>query len=277
MSGSTLVISEPASFKHESKSENVESLFQLSERFSQFKDEVLSSTNLEEQYQQFQTFKANLLVDFQNANTAINWEGLKSNQPLQRVIVDLSNTIAKNLGEINAKLTTAFSPKLEVLIQGILQNKEEEGLFRISGNANAVRDLVKKIKEGQINNIQGENVHTLAGTLKQILRDQTPHLLDAIKEDLLNIENLDVQKIQTALNKLEQKNQAILKTLMNFLTEIAAHSENNKMNPTTLATCIGPNLLTITQNANPLDSVQETLKVNTLTAFMIEHSAEIFN
>ena len=276
MTGPTLIISQPnvASFKHESKSENVESLSQLSARFSQFKKEVLSSTNLEEGYQQFQTFKTNLLVEFRDANHSINWENLARNPNKQHFIVNLNNTIAESLNDIEKKLATTLYGKLNVLTNAILKNKDTEGLFRIPGSVSAIKELVKKIKEGQINNIQGENVHTLAGALKQILKDQSPHLLDAVKGDLLNIENPNVNEIQTALNGLKQKDQAILKTLMNFLSEIAAHAENNKMNAANLATCIGPNLLTFKDG---LEQLAMTDKLNTLITYMIQHSAEILN
>ncbi|NGX48311.1 MAG: hypothetical protein K1000chlam3_01702 [Chlamydiae bacterium] len=271
-------ISEPDKFRHCNKGSNFEDLSDLSKKFIQFKNEVFSSTILEERYQEFQSFKANLLENFKKASTEINWEGLATNQKQQRFIVNLNKIIAGSLNDIEDKLATTLHEKLNVLTNAILQkNQDEVGLFRISGSVSAIKELVKKIKEGQINNIQGENVHTLAGALKQILKDQSPHLLDAVKGDLLNIENPNVNEIQTALNGLKQKDQAILKTLMNFLSEIAAHSKNNKMGPRNLAICMGPNLLTITSTANPLDEIQETLKVNTLVAFMIQHSAKFFN
>ena len=211
----------------------------------------------------------------------IDWENLSQNSNLQGQIFALGNVINNMSFDLNEELfkTKALAQKIELLTNAILQkNQDEVGLFRISGSASAVKELVTKLNQNPLSNIQDiKDVHTLAGTLKQILRDQTPHLLDAVKKDLLNIETPNVNEIQTALNGLKQKDQAILKTLITFLSEIAAHSEENKMNATNLATCMGPNLLTITQTINPLDEVQETLKVNTLTAFMIEHSADIFN
>ena len=74
-----------------------------------------------------------------------------------------------------------------------LQNAEnEEGIFRLSGSTNVIRQLKERFDaEGDVNLLQSSefyDVHAVAGLLKQYLRDLPPPLLTrTLQPDFLRV------------------------------------------------------------------------------------------
>uniref|UniRef100_A0A673XUE5 Rho GTPase activating protein 1 n=1 Tax=Salmo trutta TaxID=8032 RepID=A0A673XUE5_SALTR len=129
------------------------------------------------------------------------------------------------------------------------QGLEIEGIFRRSANVTLVRDVQHRYNSGEeVSFSQMEDVHLAAVILKTFLRElPEPLLTYHLYNDIVNFHNVDssakVTAIQNMLAMLPEENYASLKFLIDFLVQVSAQSEINKMNNTNLAVVFGPNLL----------------------------------
>uniref|UniRef100_A0A673XUI7 Rho GTPase activating protein 1 n=1 Tax=Salmo trutta TaxID=8032 RepID=A0A673XUI7_SALTR len=123
------------------------------------------------------------------------------------------------------------------------------GIFRRSANVTLVRDVQHRYNSGEeVSFSQMEDVHLAAVILKTFLRElPEPLLTYHLYNDIVNFHNVDssakVTAIQNMLAMLPEENYASLKFLIDFLVQVSAQSEINKMNNTNLAVVFGPNLL----------------------------------
>ncbi len=156
-----------------------------------------------------------------------------------------------------------------------------EGLFRISGNSERIAEFrvdFKFDKNGDLTlDDEGIDEHVITGTLKQILRDMDSGLLDSVKDELLQINEINyiVPQLKDIINEIQDKREKeILQMLIEFLGEVAANSEVNKMNYSSLAMMIMPNLV----KYKDIHEESATYnRFNKIFAAMIEHRDEIFN
>lgn len=157
-------------------------------------------------------------------------------------------------------------------IDFISKHLNSEGLFRISGSTDRIKQLRLMLNSGlsleesiiEINSRDGSkvNVDDICGILKNFFRDLPKPL---IPDDIVDIlikdpedksiihttcgpENFAVYR-ETQLNvksvvnrKLTKSRRAILNTLCQFLHSVAEHSEKNKMTPHNLALVFAPNM-----------------------------------
>ncbi|KAL1007038.1 hypothetical protein UPYG_G00081100 [Umbra pygmaea] len=126
---------------------------------------------------------------------------------------------------------------------------EIEGIFRRSANVTLVRDVQHRYNSGEeVSFFQMEDVHLAAVILKTFLRElPEPLLTYKLYNDIVNFHNVDsssqVEAIKTMLATLPEENFVSLKFLLDFLVQVSAQSEINKMNNANLAVVFGPNLL----------------------------------
>ncbi|XP_047281549.1 rho GTPase-activating protein 22 isoform X15 [Homo sapiens] len=128
----------------------------------------------------------------------------------------------------------------------------EEGLFRMPGQANLVRDLQDSFDCGEKPLFDSTtDVHTVASLLKLYLRElPEPVVPFARYEDFLSCAQLLTKdegegtlELAKQVSNLPQANYNLLRYICKFLDEVQAYSNVNKMSVQNLATVFGPNIL----------------------------------
>uniref|UniRef100_A0A8C9RK76 Rho GTPase activating protein 1 n=1 Tax=Scleropages formosus TaxID=113540 RepID=A0A8C9RK76_SCLFO len=122
---------------------------------------------------------------------------------------------------------------------------QTEGIFRRSANITLVRNIQNKYNSGEVVDFfQLDDVHLAAVILKTFLRElPEPLLTFQLYTDVVNFHSESFPHIRTMLQTLPKENYASLKFLIQFLVQVSAQSEVNKMNNNNLAVVFGPNLM----------------------------------
>ena len=109
---------------------------------------------------------------------------------------------------------------------------------------------IKEQEQGKQIQFMSMDEHSVAGVLKQFLRDlPEPLLTHALYDEFVGSSSDSVEEsksisiIQGAIHKLPQLNRFLLKCLIESLVEIAKKQEVNKMSERNLAIVFSPNIL----------------------------------
>ncbi len=102
-------------------------------------------------------------------------------------------------------------------------NLETEGVFRKSGNAAQIRELMAKINKGETIVFSEGDVHIAAVILKTFLKElQEPLLTFDLFADIVLVDGLDknarLPAIKVVLTKLPEQNYIVLRHLVEFLS-----------------------------------------------------------
>ncbi|XP_061666959.1 rho GTPase-activating protein 22 isoform X1 [Syngnathoides biaculeatus] len=179
---------------------------------------------------------------------------------------------------------------------------DEEGLFRMPGQANLVKDLQEAFDCGDKPLFDSNtDVHTVASLLKLYLRELPEPVIPFCKyEDFLTCAHLlakdeeevcthsaaafvyfhlfqslpfrqGVQELGKQVSTLPLPNYNLLKYICKFLDEVQSHSNENKMSVQNLATVFGPNILR-PKMEDPVTIMEGTSLVQHLMTILIrEH------
>uniref|UniRef100_A0A9J7ZUN6 Rho GTPase activating protein 22 n=2 Tax=Cyprinus carpio TaxID=7962 RepID=A0A9J7ZUN6_CYPCA len=132
------------------------------------------------------------------------------------------------------------------------QGLDEEGLFRMPGQASLVKELQEAFDCGDKPQFDSNtDVHTVASLLKLYLRELPEPVVPFCKyEDFLTCaqilakdEEEGIQELGKLVTTLPAANYNLLKYICKFLDEVQSHSNENKMGVQNLATVFGPNIL----------------------------------
>ncbi|NXG12702.1 RHG22 protein, partial [Sakesphorus luctuosus] len=160
----------------------------------------------------------------------------------------------------------------------------EEGLFRMPGQANLVKDLQDSFDCGEKPLFDSNtDVHTVASLLKLYLRELPEPVIPFAKyEDFLSCGQLlskdegeGTQELVKQVKNLPQANYNLLKYICKFLDEVQAHSSINKMSVQNLATVFGPNILR-PKMEDPMTMMEGTSLVQHLMTVLISEQGRIF-
>ncbi|KAL8186630.1 UNVERIFIED_CONTAM: hypothetical protein K2H54_001757 [Gekko kuhli] len=160
----------------------------------------------------------------------------------------------------------------------------EEGLFRMPGQANLVKDLQESFDCGEKPLLdRNTDVHTVASVLKLYLRElPEPVIPFARYEDFLSCGQLlskdrgeGTQELARQVKNLPQANYNLLKYICKFLDEVQSHSSYNKMSVQNLATVFGPNILR-PPIEDPVTIMEGTSHIQHLMAVLISEHGQIF-
>ncbi|KAJ8413136.1 hypothetical protein AAFF_G00107180 [Aldrovandia affinis] len=157
---------------------------------------------------------------------------------------------------------------------------QTEGIFRRSASVTVVRNIQHKYNSGTTVNFSPlEDVHLAAVMLKTFLRElPEPLLTYQLYNDIVNFHNVEsssqISTIHGMLQTLPEENYSSLKFLIQFLAQVSAQSEVNKMNNTNLAVVFGPNLLWGRDAAMTLKAIGP---INNYTRALLDQHAEIFS
>ncbi|KAM4852420.1 rho GTPase-activating protein 22 isoform 2-T2 [Thomomys bottae] len=160
----------------------------------------------------------------------------------------------------------------------------EEGLFRMPGQANLVRDLQDSFDCGEKPLFNSTtDVHTVASLLKLYLRElPEPVIPFARYDDFLSCAQLLTKdegegtlELAKQVSNLPQANYNLLRYICKFLDEVQSHSSINKMSVQNLATVFGPNILR-PQIEDPVTIMEGTSLVQHLMTTLIRKHSQLF-
>ncbi|XP_075717157.1 rho GTPase-activating protein 24 isoform X4 [Rhinoderma darwinii] len=161
---------------------------------------------------------------------------------------------------------------------------KEEGLFRLPGQANLVKELQDAFDCGEKPSFDSNtDVHTVASLLKLYLRELPEPVIPYSKyEDFLSCakqlskeEESGVAELVKQVKSLPTVNYNLLKYICRFLDEVQSYSGVNKMSVQNLATVFGPNILR-PKVEDPMTIMEGTVVVQQLMAVMISEHEILF-
>ncbi|KAI5618575.1 rho GTPase-activating protein 1 [Silurus asotus] len=163
-----------------------------------------------------------------------------------------------------------------------LQEKglQTEGIFRRSANVSLVKSTKLKYNSGeQVNFFEMDDVHLAAVILKTFLRElPEPLLTYTLYNDVVNFHRVDrasqALTVRNMLMSLPEENYVSLRFLVQFLAQVSAESEVNKMTNTNLAVVFGPNLLWGQDAAMTLSSIGP---INNFARVLLDMHVDIFS
>ncbi|KAM6951325.1 rho GTPase-activating protein 22 [Aplochiton taeniatus] len=165
------------------------------------------------------------------------------------------------------------------------QGLDEEGLFRMPGQANLVKDLQEAFDCGDKPLLDSNtDVHTVASLLKLYLRELPEPVIPFSKyEDFLSCAQLlakdeeeGVQELGRQVYTLPLANYNLLKYICKFLDEVQSHSKENKMGVQNLATVFGPNILR-PKMEDPVAIMEGTSLVQHLMTILIREHDRLYS
>ncbi|XP_030255135.1 rho GTPase-activating protein 22 isoform X2 [Sparus aurata] len=162
---------------------------------------------------------------------------------------------------------------------------DEEGLFRMPGQANLVKELQESFDCGDKPLFDSNtDVHTVASLLKLYLRELPEPVIPFSKyEDFLTCAQLlakdeeeGVQELGRQVSTLPLPNFNLLKYICKFLDEVQSHCNENKMGVQNLATVFGPNILR-PKMEDPVTIMEGTSLVQHLMTILIREHIRLYS
>lgn len=156
-----------------------------------------------------------------------------------------------SLSVIKANYDQVIPPAVQQTVEFLrVHALDSEGIFRRTANAATLKKVQQRLNSGETVDFTEFNDVTIAAvTLKTFLRDLSePILTFELYEPIIRLyghekEEQILQAKRMLTEELPEDNYAVLKYILDLLTEVAAHSDKNKMTTQNLAICFGPNLI----------------------------------
>nr|XP_028704446.1 protein FAM13A isoform X2 [Macaca mulatta] len=156
----------------------------------------------------------------------------------------------------------------------------QEGLFRVNGNVKVVEQLRLKFESGvSVELGKDGDVCSAASLLKLFLRELPDSLITSALQprfiQLFQDGRKDVQEssLRDLIKELPDTHYCLLKYLCQFLTKVAKHHVQNRMNVHNLATVFGPNCFHVPPG---LEGMKEQDLCNKIMATILENYNTLF-
>ncbi|NXM69447.1 RHG25 protein, partial [Serilophus lunatus] len=209
---------------------------------------------------------------------------------LRRVLGSASGAVfGQHLAETVAYEQKFGQPQVPILVQKCAEflrehGMSEEGIFRLPGQDNLVRQLREAFDAGERPSFgRDTDVHTVASLFKLYLRELPEPVVPwgQYEDFLLCGQALDAdetkghQELLKQLSLLPRDNYNLLSYICRFLHEIQLNSSVNKMSVDNLATVIGVNLIR-PKIEDPATIMRGTPQVQKVMTVMISDHTNLF-
>eukprot|EP00005_Dracoamoeba_jomungandri_P007324 CAMPEP_0174263336 /NCGR_PEP_ID=MMETSP0439-20130205/18224_1 /TAXON_ID=0 /ORGANISM="Stereomyxa ramosa, Strain Chinc5" /LENGTH=344 /DNA_ID=CAMNT_0015348637 /DNA_START=499 /DNA_END=1533 /DNA_ORIENTATION=+ len=157
---------------------------------------------------------------------------------------------------------------------------DHEGIFRVSGSLQEIQKIQKTLSDGgNVDFWQIEDSMAICDLLKTFLRDLPEPLLtyELAPKFLEKSQEESFDGIRELINKLPNFNKQLLKRICICMNKVAKHSEKNKMNISNLSKVLGPNIVILSQESDPLKELETMEQINNLTEKLIVNLKQVFS
>ncbi|XP_062430198.1 protein FAM13A isoform X1 [Rhea pennata] len=157
----------------------------------------------------------------------------------------------------------------------------QEGLFRVNGSTKMVEQLRLQYERGEeVELVKDGDVYSAASLLKLFLRELPDGIITSalhprfiqLYQDSRN-DMLKESNLKELLKELPDAHYCLLKYLCRFLTKVAEHHVENRMNLCNLATVFGPNCFHV---ASGFEGIKEQEICNKIMTKMLENYSTLF-
>lgn len=152
-----------------------------------------------------------------------------------------------------------------------------QGLFRLAGSAAKIRKLIAEFDAGLVDLAEfGNDVHIVAGALKQYLRELPEPLMtfslynEWIQAHGIQDNGARLQQYWSIVEKMPPLYKANLRYLVKFLGKLSENSEVNKMSASNIAIVIAPNIIWSAEDEGGVN-VQHTGVQSSIVEALIQH------
>lgn len=152
-----------------------------------------------------------------------------------------------------------------------------QGLFRLAGSAAKIRKLIAEFDAGLVDLAEfGSDVHIVAGSLKQYLRELPEPLMtfslynEWIQAHGIQDNGARLQQYWSIVEKMPPLYKANLRYLVKFLGKLSENSEVNKMSASNIAIVIAPNIIWSAEDEGGVN-VQHTGVQSSIVEALIQH------
>ncbi|XP_055014474.1 protein FAM13A-like [Boleophthalmus pectinirostris] len=156
----------------------------------------------------------------------------------------------------------------------------QEGLFRVNGNARAVQSLKERLECAEdVDLVSESDVSTVASLLKLYLRELPQALISPTVQQALLQHYQDFgdggscSDIRELLLSLPDVHLSLLRYLCHFLTQVELKHKENRMNAHNLATVFGPSIFHVTAG---FEAMKEQTVCNKIMVRLIQNYNNIF-
>ncbi|XP_058151524.1 protein FAM13A isoform X1 [Dasypus novemcinctus] len=157
----------------------------------------------------------------------------------------------------------------------------QEGLFRVNGNVKVVEQLRLKYESGlHVELGKDGDICSAASLLKLFLRELPESVITSALHprfiQLFQDDRNDAQEssLRDLINELPETHYCLLKYLCQFLTKVAQHHVQNRMNVHNLATVFGPNCFQVPPG---LEGMKEQDICNKIMANILQNYSTLFD
>lgn len=153
---------------------------------------------------------------------------------------------------------------------------DQEGIFRLSGDAETVASLRHSFDRGQdVTFSPDEDVNAVTGVLKLYLREMPDPLMTyELYDAFIRTNHEDVAAVKALIDTLPAEHHYLMSYLFRFFAEVSAMASVNKMASQNVAIVIGPNILKAREATMAM--LSNAGQVNAITKLCITAVNEIF-
>eukprot|EP01123_Difflugia_compressa_P009739 TRINITY_DN3318_c0_g1_i1.p1 TRINITY_DN3318_c0_g1~~TRINITY_DN3318_c0_g1_i1.p1 ORF type:complete len:343 (-),score=55.18 TRINITY_DN3318_c0_g1_i1:103-1014(-) len=208
-----------------------------------------------------------------NGQTCIVTDNYPTSPMFQVFGVDLA-TLMQHPTNLNRTTPLIFEQCITMLLR---EGPSSEGIFRLSGSQHKMEEIRRQWDTGHTVHMLPDEINDIAGILKLFIRELPDSLTcNSLYSKWLDCETDNpeqfISNIKAILKELPKTNVEMLKGLFKLLHVITQNQNINKMNPSNLAVCWGPNIFRAEGEALLLD----TTRIGQVVIFMIGNTSQIF-